>query len=86
MTRKEALQQRKELLSLIEQWTRAEIIARLGRFDNLEFADYARIQIDKKDEIRQLAFGESELVILGERWGLVKPKRNRKKKRRKQND
>jgi len=82
MKKLEALQQRKELLKLIEQWTRAEIIARLGRFDNLEYLDYAQIQLDKKDEIRQLVFGTSDILVLGDRWGLIKPKR-RKKKRRK---
>ncbi len=80
MKKSETLQQRKELLGLIEQWTRAEIMARFGQFDNLEFADYAQIQLDKKDEIRQLVFGESELVVLADRWGLVKPKRNRKRR------
>jgi len=82
MKKLEALQQRKELLKLIEQWTRAEIMARLGRFDNLEYLDYAQIQLDKKDEIRQLVFGTSDILVLGDRWGLIKPKR-RKKKRRK---
>ena len=75
MKRSEVLQQRKELIKLIEQWTRAEIMARFGRFDNLEFADYAVIKLKKEDEIRQLVFGESELVVLAERWGLIKPKR-----------
>lgn len=79
MKKSEALQQRKELLKLIEQWTRAEIIARFGRFDNLEFLDYARIEIEKRDEIRQLLFGESELIQLAERWGLVKSKRRKRK-------
>jgi len=82
MKKSEALQQRKELLKLIEQETRAEIMARLGRFDNLEYLDYARIQIEKKDEIRELVFGTSDILILGDMWGLVKPKRHRKKKKK----
>ena len=82
MKKSEALQQRKELIKLIEQWTRAEIMARLGRFDNLEYLDYAQIQLDKKDEIRQLVFGSSELVTLADRWGLVKDKPRRKKKKK----
>ena len=75
MKRSEVLQQRKELIKLIEQWTRADIIARFGRFDNLEFANYAVIKLEKEDEIRRLVFGESELVVLADRWGLAKPKR-----------
>lgn len=86
MKKSEALQQRKELLKLIEQWTRAEIMARLGRFDNLEYLDYAQIQIEKKDEIRELVFGTSDILVLGARWGILKEKRNRKKKRRNEDE
>ena len=71
MTKTEALQQRKQLITLIEQWTRAEIIARLGKFDNKGHIDYAEIQVKKKDEIRKLAFGDDDLVKLGEAWGII---------------
>ena len=79
MKKSEVLQQRKELIKLIEQWTRAEIMARYSRFDNLEFADYARIEIEKKNEIRKFLFGEFELFQLAEKWGLVKTKGRKKK-------
>jgi len=79
MTKTEALQQRKKLIDLIEQWTRAEVMARLGRFDNLEFADYARIEIEKRDEIRRLLFDTDSLVVLGERWGMLKSRQREKK-------
>ena len=82
MKKVEALQQRKELLRLVEQWTRAEIMARLGRFDNLEYLDYAQIQLDMKDKIRELIFGSSSLVELAERWGLLKSKRRKMEKRK----
>ena len=81
MKKSEALQQRKDLIRLITEWTRAEIISRFGRFDNLEFADYFRIKIEKEDEIRQLLFGSSELVVLGKQWGLVKDKPTRRKRK-----
>jgi len=80
MNKLEALQQRKELLKLIEQWTRAEIISRFGRFDNLEYADYYKIMLDKKDDIRQLVFGTSDILVLGDRWGLIKPKQKKRRK------
>jgi len=80
MKKSEALKQRKKLLQLIEQWTRAEIMARLGRFDNLEYLDYFRIKLEKEDEIRRLCFGESELVVLADRWGLAKPRRKKDRK------
>jgi len=71
MTRTEALQQRRELLKLIEQWTRAEIIARLGKFDNEGYIDYAKVQIRKQDEIRKLVFGTSDFLVLGARWEII---------------
>ena len=71
MTRTEALQQRKELIILIKHWTRAEIIARHGKFDNKGFIDYANVQVDKKDEIRRLVFGTDDLLELGEQWGII---------------
>jgi len=79
VTKQEALKQRRKLLKLIEQWTRAEIMSRLGRFDNLEYANYYRTMLDKRDEIRELVFGESQLITLAERWGLVKSKCRKKK-------
>ena len=79
MKKSEALQQRRKLLNLIEQQTRAEIISRLDRFDNLEFADYFRIKLEKEDEIRELVFGTSDLIVLAERWELAKDKQRRKK-------
>jgi len=48
--------QAKKLLKLLEQWTRAEIVARFGQFDNLEFADYYIIKIEKADEIRRFLY------------------------------
>jgi len=71
MTKTEALQQRKKLLKLIEEWTRAEAIARFGKFDNKGYIDYAKIQVDKKDEIRKLVFGTDDLVELGELWKII---------------
>lgn len=82
MKKSETLQQRRELLKLIEQWTRAEIMARFGRFNNLEFGDYAQIQVEKKDEIRRLVFGTDDLVELADRWEMLKPKRREKKGRK----
>jgi hypothetical protein len=86
MTKREAIQQRKKLLKLIEQWTRAEIMARYGRFDNLEFGDYARIQIEKADEIRRLVFGTDNMIALGVRWNMLKERDRRSKKKRKKNE
>lgn len=80
MKKSEALQQRRKLLKLLEQWTRAEIMARLGRFDNLEFADFALLKTEKEDEIRKLIFGTSDILVLAARWNLPKDNLRRKHK------
>lgn len=66
ITRKQA----QKLVKLIEYETRCEVMARLGRFDNLEYAEYAIKQIAYKNRIRKMLFGTSNLVELGDRWKL----------------
>lgn len=74
--------QAKHIISLIEEATRAEVLARFGRFDNLEFADWFMIKIEKQEELLKYIFGTSSLVELGNRWGLLtKRKKLRGKKR-----
>lgn len=60
-----------ELLTLLEDWTRCEVIARLGTLENS--VDCMRLQVKKKDEIRRLLYGTDDLVVLGLKWGLLKP-------------
>lgn len=71
---------RKLLYALIEQEARAEIMARLGPVGFPEYADYFMIAVKKRDEIRELMFGTSDLVMLGERWGLLKTIEETKRK------
>ena len=75
MTKKE---KNKRLRKLIRHWTRAEIIARHGHFDNLEFIDYALISRQKIDKIRTLLYGTSDLVELGLKWKLLKKKKSKR--------
>ncbi len=75
--------QAKKLLKLIEENTRAEIMARFGRFDNLEYADYFLVKIEKMDEIREFIFGTSNLAELGMRWELIGEKKRKKKRKKK---
>lgn len=86
MKKSEALQQRKELIKLIEEWTRAEVLARFGRFDNLEYLDHARIEVEKRDEIRRLVFDTGDLIVLGVRWEMLKQRGRRKRKERQENE
>lgn len=81
MTKKEA----KKLYKLIKRWTRAEIMARIGQFDNLEFIDYALKEVEYRDKIRELLYGTSNLVELGEQFGMlgkIKSKKNKKRFRK----
>lgn len=71
MTKTEVLQQRKELIILIRQWTGAEIMARFGALTTKRGVDFYEIMLDKEDEIRKLLFGESDLLILGRTWGML---------------
>jgi len=70
------------IYKLLKQWTRAEIMARHGRFDNLEFADYFLIKVEKEDEIRKILYGTSNLAELGEEWGLLKKGKKKRRKKR----
>lgn len=74
-------EKRKQLYKLLRQWTRAEIISRHGRFDNLEFADYYGIMLDKENEIRKLLYGDDSLYNLGVKWELVVPFEDRPKQK-----
>lgn len=74
ITRKQA----KKLVKLLEREARCEVMARLGRFDNLEFADYAIKQIGYKDKIREMLFGTSNIAELAKKWKMLKYKRKRK--------
>jgi len=69
----------KQLLELIEQWTRAEIMARHAPLIGLDFTNYAEVQIEKENEIRRLVFGTDNLIQLGLKWKLLKDKKTQNK-------
>lgn len=77
---------RKELYTLIEQWTRCEIVARLSPIGWPDCGDYHFQMIDKQNKIRELMFGSSNLVELGERWGILQKINKKKEQRKKKND
>ena len=66
ITRKQA----KRLVQLCEREARCEVMARLGKFNNLEYAEYAIKQIEYKNKIRKLLFGTSNIVELADMWGM----------------
>jgi hypothetical protein len=72
---------RKELYSLIEQQTRCYIMARLKPLGWQEAADYDLMAREKLDKIRELMFGTSNLVELGQRWGIVEKYKQKQKQK-----
>jgi len=70
------------IIKLLEEWTRAEIMARYGPFKSLEYADYFMAKLEKKDELRKYLFGSSKLLELGIEWGILKERLNRRKRKR----
>jgi len=75
----------KQLKKLVEQWTRAEVMSRSPAVAFPDYGDYFKIKLDKANEIRELLYGTSDLITIGEKLGLPVVPRNikRKKKKRK---
>jgi hypothetical protein len=76
-------EKRKKLYALLEQWTRAEVMARVGDVAGLGYADYYLTHIELEDGIRKLMFGTSDLVELGKKFKLPLIQDLREKKRKK---
>ena len=64
----------KKLLKLVKEWTRAEVMARSPITNFPAYAEYFTVKIDKEDEIRELLFGTSNLIEIGDNLGLTKAK------------
>jgi len=64
--------QARKLVKLLERWTRADVMSRLGQFDNLEYLDYAQHKIDYEDKIRKMLFDTSNFAELAKLWGIRK--------------
>lgn len=74
----------KHIIKLIEQMSRAEVMARLAPIGFPAFADYAMIQLEKKDELLEYIYGTSSLVELGRIWCLPIDKKEEPKRKKKQ--
>ena len=57
-----------KLLMLLEQWTRADVISRIGALAC--DIDCARIKLAKENEIRVLLYGTCCLVELAKKFGI----------------
>lgn len=79
MTKRE----RKKLRILLKKWTKCEIYARLMPF--IAWPDWGAAYQDKwqvEEQIRELLYGTSDLVELGQKWGLsINPPKKPKRKK-----
>jgi len=76
-------EKRKKLYVLLEQWTRAEVMARIGRCKGLEFTDYYADKLELQDKIRKLLYGTNDLVELGRLFNLPLIQHKEEEKRKK---
>ncbi len=67
----------KKVIRLVEEMTRAEIMARLGTFGDI---DWYSIYLAKKDELQKYLFGSSDYVKLGIQWGILQENKSKSKK------
>jgi len=78
--------QARKIIELYEEYTRATIAARIGPLGFPACGDFFLLAQQKEDELQEYLFGTSDLVQLGEMWGIVKDagikKKKHKKKRR----
>jgi hypothetical protein len=65
------LEDRKRLYKLIEEWTRAEVMARIGPIGWPDCGDYHFEATKREDQIRELIYGTSNLVELGLKFGIL---------------
>jgi hypothetical protein len=82
----------RKLLRMLERWTRNEIIARHGSFqtdyEKKMCTECAVKEMEYRDKIRKYVHGDSNLIELGIKWGILKEtvgghhKTTKKEKRR----
>ena len=69
-----------KVFELLEQKTRAVIMARHGMMSPNDYGEYFNLSIELDDNILEEAFGTSDLVKLGRKWGLLKDNKSKKKR------
>ncbi len=70
------------IIKLIEEFAKLEIMARLGPYQAKEYGCLFLKSIKKKDELLEYIFGTSNSLVLGYRWGVLKKKTKKRKKKR----
>ena len=74
----------KKVISLVEEMTRAEILARLG--NTACDVEWFSVYLAKKDELQEYLFGSSDYVTLGIQWGILKENKKKKKRQYREED
>ncbi len=67
-----------KIIKLYEEYTRATVTARIGPMGFPACGDFFLLAQEKEDELQEFLFGTSDLVQLGEMWGIIKePKKTK---------
>ncbi len=72
-----------KIIELYEEYTRATVAARIGPLGFPACGDFFLLAQQKEDELQEFMFGTSDLVQLGEMWGITKEHKKKRKKKRK---
>lgn len=64
------LKRYKKLKKLIEQWTRAEVMSRVGECRGMGYGDYFMESLNVRDKIREMLYGTSDLIELAAKFDL----------------
>lgn len=78
ITRKQA----RQLVKLLEQWTRAEIMARCAPLGWPDAGDYHFQKLEIENKIRRGLFGTDDLFSLGQKWCMLKDKKHKKSEKK----
>jgi len=69
-----------KVFELLEQKTKAVILARHGAMPAKDFGEYFNLSLKLDDKILEEAFGTCDLVKLGKKWELLKKEKTKKKR------
>ncbi len=72
-----------KIIELYEEYTRAVVAARIGPLGFPACGDFFLLSQQKEDELQEYLFGTSDLVRLGDMWGIIKENKKKRKKKRK---
>ena len=72
-----------KIIELYKEYTRATVAARIGPLGFPACGDFSLLAQEKEDELQEYIFGTSDIVQLGEMWGIIKEYKKKRKKKRK---